>query len=249
MNFKYFPFDRQICSFELESYGFETKDIILRWTDGSPLQINSKLHISNFILEDFDAGYCDKPTRYGHGCLCVKLQIKRQYGYFLTQIFIPFLILVAVSWLSLWLDARAVTLRLSLIVILLCMMMLLAVGVQPLLPPASYTKAIDIWIAVCLSLVFACLLQFILVNQLARRERRVRITENHVSKNGGCNTGDIKKISKMKNILEKCSNNHIPLSKKIDFLCRVLFPIAFVIFNCIFWFTYIRGRDSRLILK
>ena len=57
------------------------------------------------------------------------------------------------------------------------------------------------------------------------------------------------KISKMKNILEKCSNNHIPLSKKIDFLCRVLFPIAFVIFNCIFWFTYIRGRDSRLIMK
>lgn len=122
----------------------------------------------------------------------MKLQLKRQYGFFLTQIFIPFLILVAVSWLSLWLDARAVTLRLSLIVILLCMMMFLAISVQPLLPHASYTKAIDIWVAVCLSLVFACLLQFILVNQLARRERRVRITENHSSKNGGCNTGDIK---------------------------------------------------------
>lgn len=126
----------------------------------------------------------------GHGCLTVKLQMKRQYGYFLTQIFIPFLILVAVSWLSLWLDARAVTLRLSLIAILLCMMMFLAISIQPLMPPASYTKAIDIWIAVCISLVFACLLQFILVNQLARRERRVRITENHMSINGGCSTGD-----------------------------------------------------------
>lgn len=248
MNFKYFPFDRQICAFELESFGFETKDVSLRWIDGSPIQVNSKLHISNFILEAFDAAYCDKATIFGNGCLSVKLQIKRQYGYYLTQIFIPFLILVAVSWLSLWLDARAVTLRLSLIVILLFMMMFLAVSVQPLLPSASYTKAIDIWIAVCLSLVFACLLQFILVNQLARRERRVRISGSHVAKNGGCNAGEIK-MSKVKNIIEKCSNNHIPLSKKIDFLCRVLFPVAFVIFNCIFWFTYIRGRDSRLIAK
>lgn len=249
MNFKYFPFDRQMCSFELESYGFETKAMTLSWSDGNPLQVNTELHISNFILEYFDTGYCDKATRFGHGCLSVKLQIKRQYGYFLTQIFIPFLILVAVSWLSLWLDARAVTLRLSLIMILLFMMMFLAIGVQPLLPAASYTKAIDIWIAVSISLVFACLLQFILVNQLARRERRVRISENHVSKNGGCNTGEGNKMIKVKNIMEKCSNTNIPLSKKIDFLCRVLFPIAFVIFNCIFWFTYIRGRDSRLILN
>ncbi|GFW09698.1 glutamate-gated chloride channel [Trichonephila clavipes] len=63
MNFKYFPFDRQICSFELESYGFETKDMSLKWVDGNAIQVNSKLHMSNFILEDFVAGYCDKPTK------------------------------------------------------------------------------------------------------------------------------------------------------------------------------------------
>lgn len=43
--------------------GFETKDVSLRWIDGSPVQVNSKLHISNFILEAFDASYCDKATR------------------------------------------------------------------------------------------------------------------------------------------------------------------------------------------
>ncbi|CAL1267172.1 unnamed protein product [Larinioides sclopetarius] len=249
MNFKYFPFDRQICSFELESYGFETKDVSLKWVDGNAIQVNSKLHMSNFILEDFVSGYCDKPTKHGHGCLSVKLQMKRQYGFYLTQIFVPFVILVAVSWLSLWLDARAVILRLSLILVLLFMMIMISTEIQSLIPAASYTKAIDIWIAVCISLVFATLLQFILVNQLARRERRVRISENHATKNGGCKRNGKQNSHKMTNILEKCAHHHIPLSKRIDFICRVLFPVAFVIFNCIFWFTYIKGRDSRHIIK
>ncbi|GFR07984.1 glutamate-gated chloride channel [Trichonephila clavata] len=249
MNFKYFPFDRQICSFELESYGFETKDVSLKWVDGNAIQVNSKLHMSNFILEDFVAGYCDKPTKHGHGCLSIKLQMKRQYGYYLTQIFVPFVLLVAVSWLSLWLDARAVILRLALILVLLFMMIMISIELQSLIPAVSYTKAIDIWIAVCISLVFATLLQFILVNQLARRERRVRISENHATKNGGCKRNGKQKTYKMQTILEKCAHHQIPLSKRIDFVCRVLFPVAFVIFNCIFWFTYIKGRDSRHIIK
>lgn len=248
MNFMYFPFDRQICSFELESYGFETKDVALKWIDGAPIQVNSKLHIFNFILEDFSTGYCDKSTKYGNGCLSVKLQLKRQYGYYLTQVFVPYVILVTLSWLSLWLDAKAVILRLSLIFVLLILMIIINVQVQSLVPAAHYTKAIDIWIAVCISLVFATLLQFILVNQLARRERRVRISENHVMKNGGCKRSS-KKSYKVQNILEECSHHHIPLSKRIDFICRVLFPVAFVIFNCIFWLTYIKGRDSRHIIK
>lgn len=248
MNFKYFPFDRQICSFELESYGFETKDVTLKWIDGSPIQVNSKLHIMNFVLEDFSTGYCDKPTKHGNGCLLVKLQLKRQYGYFLTQVFVPLVILVAASWLSLWLDAKAIILRLSLIFVLLFMMIIINIQIQPLIPAAAYTKAIDIWVAVCIALVFATLLQFILVNQLARRERRVRIAENHMTKNGGCKRSS-KKSYKVQNILEECSHDSIPLSKRIDFICRVLFPVIFVIFNCIFWFTYIKGRDSRHIIK
>ncbi|GFW09694.1 glutamate-gated chloride channel [Trichonephila clavipes] len=143
--------------------------------------------------------------------------MKRQYGYYLTQIFVPFVLLVAVSWLSLWLDARAVILRLSLILVLLFMMIMISIELQSLIPAASYTKAIDIWIAVCISLVFATLLQFILVNQLARRERRVRIAENHATKKSGCQRNGKQKTYKMQTILEKCAHHHIPLSKRIDF--------------------------------
>uniref|UniRef100_T1H4G8 Neurotransmitter-gated ion-channel transmembrane domain-containing protein n=1 Tax=Megaselia scalaris TaxID=36166 RepID=T1H4G8_MEGSC len=50
-----------------------------------------------------------------YSCLKVDLLFKREFSYYLIQIYIPCCMLVIVSWVSFWLDQGAVPARVSLV--------------------------------------------------------------------------------------------------------------------------------------
>lgn len=77
---------------------------------------------------------------------------------------------MVVSWVNFWIDKDAVPARVSLGVTTLLTMTTQASGVNAKLPPVSYTKAIDVWIGVCLAFIFGALLEFALVNYAGRVE-------------------------------------------------------------------------------
>lgn len=96
------------------------------------------------------------------------LLFKREFSYYLIQIYTPCCMLVIVSWVSFWLDQGAVPARVSLGVTTLLTMATQTSGINASLPPVSYTKAIDVWTGVCLTFVFGALLEFALVNYASR---------------------------------------------------------------------------------
>ncbi|GBO33307.1 Glutamate-gated chloride channel, partial [Araneus ventricosus] len=114
----------------------------------------------------------EMPTKEAseYSCLKVDLQFKREFSYYLIQIYIPCCMLVIVSWVSFWLDPNAIPARVSLGVTTLLTMATQISGINASLPPVSYTKAIDIWTGVCLTFVFGALLEFALVNYASRNE-------------------------------------------------------------------------------
>ncbi|CAG2162727.1 unnamed protein product [Oppiella nova] len=105
-----------------------------------------------------------------YSCLKVDLQFKREFSYYLIQIYIPCCMLVIVSWVSFWLDPNAIPARVSLGVTTLLTMATQISGINSSLPPVSYTKAIDVWTGVCLTFVFGALLEFALVNYASRSD-------------------------------------------------------------------------------
>lgn len=105
-----------------------------------------------------------------YSCLRVDLLFKREFSYYLIQIYIPCCMLVIVSWVSFWLDQSAVPARVSLGVTTLLTMATQTSGINASLPPVSYTKAIDVWTGVCLTFVFGALLEFALVNYASRSD-------------------------------------------------------------------------------
>ena len=70
----------------------------------------------------------------------MNLLFKREFSYYLIQIYIPCCMLVIVSWVSFWLDANAVPARVSLGVTTLLTMATQTTGINNSLPPVSYTK-------------------------------------------------------------------------------------------------------------
>ena len=114
---------------------------------------------------------------------CVKLEIHfdRAMGFYITQVYIPSVLIVILSWVSFWLDVEAVPARISLGLLTVLTMTTQSSGARASLPKVSYVKAIDVWMAVCLGFVFMALVQFAYVNVSQRVHKRRKSTVEKIA--------------------------------------------------------------------
>uniref|UniRef100_A0A915LRQ4 Ig-like domain-containing protein n=1 Tax=Meloidogyne javanica TaxID=6303 RepID=A0A915LRQ4_MELJA len=148
MFLQYYPMDVQTCLIDMASYAYTDTDIEYRWKEVQPVQLKQGLESSlpSFQLTNVSTGYCTSKTNTGtYSCLRTVLELRRQFSYYLLQLYIPSSMLVIVSWVSFWLDRTAVPARVTLGVTTLLTMTTQTSGINAKLPPVSYSKAIDIW--------------------------------------------------------------------------------------------------------
>ncbi|CAK9301657.1 unnamed protein product [Gordionus sp. m RMFG-2023] len=216
MSLEYYPLDNQRCYIEMISYAYTTRDIIFVWKEDNPIQIIKNLHLPSFSLERTHTSYCTSKTNTGeYSCLRVELLLRREFSYYMLQLYIPSFMLVIVSWVSFWLDKESVPGRISIGVTTLLTMATQSSGINAKLPPVSYTKAIDIWIGSCLTFIFGALLEFALVNYTARMEALQAANKakngNNFKKVAEDHTRSTTKSSEAQDVI---SNEH---SRMIDF--------------------------------
>ncbi|CAI5452843.1 unnamed protein product [Caenorhabditis angaria] len=172
MHLNDYPMDVQVCLIDLASYAYTESDIEYRWKPENPVQLKNGLNSSlpSFELTNVTTDLCTSQTNTGvYSCLRTKLELRRQFSYYLLQLYIPSTMLVIVSWVSFWLDRGAVPARVTLGVTTLLTMTTQASGINAKLPPVSYTKAIDVWIGACLTFIFGALLEFAWVTYISSR--------------------------------------------------------------------------------
>ncbi|KAK6757955.1 hypothetical protein RB195_015648 [Necator americanus] len=149
MHLQFYPMDVQQCFIDLASYAYTTNDIEYVWKSDDPVQLKQGLSSSlpSFQLNNVSTTYCTSKTNTGtYSCLRTVLQLKRQFSYYLLQLYIPSCMLVIVSWVSFWIDRTAVPARVTLGVTTLLTMTTQSSGINAKLPPVAYIKAIDVWI-------------------------------------------------------------------------------------------------------
>ena len=94
------------------------------WFPNDPIRFNPEIDLPEFHIRALDKDYCNgvflytlthNSSRVGEfSCLLGMLKLKRAIGFHLVQSYIPTALIVAISWVSFWIDRRAVPARVSL---------------------------------------------------------------------------------------------------------------------------------------
>lgn len=124
LNLKKFPFDEQHCSTVLESWMYNTSELVLHWEQKRPITYDPALHLTEFQLK---RSWCNETVinadlsdlRHGafagnYSSLSFTVHLTRVVGFYLMDYFLPSMLIVAISWVSFWLQADQAPPRITL---------------------------------------------------------------------------------------------------------------------------------------
>ncbi|XP_013199982.1 pH-sensitive chloride channel 2 isoform X1 [Amyelois transitella] len=187
MNLQKFPFDEQTCSMNLESWKYNASILRLMWEkDIPPVRLSPELHLTEYSLIDF---WTNESVVRGdiasmrliggrsgnYSALKFTFKLGREVGYYLMDYFIPSMMIVAMSWVTFWLQADASAPRITLGTSTMLSFITLASSQSKTLPKVSYIKASEIWFLGCIGFIFSALVEFAFVNTIWRRKKVVSL--------------------------------------------------------------------------
>lgn len=166
-----YPFDKQSCHVQIESFSFNADQLILKWSEkNNPIELKyTSLPQFEVVGHNWKDEIVSHRIRGNFSMLIAEFQFRRNIGYYVIQMYIPTLLIVMLSWVSFWLNANSVPGRVTLGVMSVLTICTQSSSVNASLPRVSYTKAIDIWMATCLVFVFAALIEFAVAHVLMRK--------------------------------------------------------------------------------
>ncbi|GMT35250.1 hypothetical protein PFISCL1PPCAC_26547, partial [Pristionchus fissidentatus] len=174
-----YPMDKQHCFIRVISYAHTREQLRVRWFAEDPVRLNNEIGLPEFTIDKIQPNYCDGTYRYAisersyrtgnFSCLMASIHLERALGYNLVQSYIPTGLIVMISWVSFFIDRRAVPARVTLSFTTLVSLTTLGNGLRYDLPQVSYAKALDLWYGACLFFVFLALIEFAAVNSYMRK--------------------------------------------------------------------------------
>ncbi|XP_072020849.1 glycine receptor subunit alpha-2-like [Amphiura filiformis] len=265
MNLKNFPMDAQSCTLQIMSYAYSIKDLILTIQDVD-LEVPDNLTVSKFDIVDIVSGNMNLAYAIGdYSVAFVRFYFQRQMQSYMLVAYVPSLLLVVLAWVSFWIDAQAAPARVTLGVTTVLTATTLTANTQESLPTETHAKAIDVWLVACLIFVFLALLEYAMANYLIVLQQVAMIKEaaskstrnlsvkskqkddSHLTntpvtfadlqtvfwiKSNDVTRPPIRDLSPANSVVEWSADS-------LDRLSRVIFPLAFIAFNIVYWPIYV----------
>lgn len=185
MKLQKFPFDEQYCPTILESWMYNASELRLYWEENAPVTFDPKMHLTEYALQDawtnetiINADLDD--LRHGafagnYSSLSFTVHLVREVGYYVMDYFLPSIMIVAISWVSFWLQADQTPARTTLGCTTMLSFITLASSQENNLPKVSYIKVSEVWFLGCTFFIFGSLVEFAFVNTIWRRNHSVEV--------------------------------------------------------------------------
>ncbi|KTF93617.1 hypothetical protein cypCar_00021926, partial [Cyprinus carpio] len=113
MDLTKYPMDRQTCTLQLESWGYNVKDVVFHWTRGNQSVSGlDNLQLAQYTLEDHYTSESEAVYETGnYPKLIFHFKLKRSILYFILETYVPSSALVVLSWVSFWISQSSVPAR------------------------------------------------------------------------------------------------------------------------------------------
>ncbi|XP_069695404.1 pH-sensitive chloride channel 2-like [Periplaneta americana] len=182
-----FPFDEQRCPLLIESWVYNSEDLLLHWEDDNPVSMAPHPHMSEYYIASMWTNTSEETAfkitnSYDHrhsfgsySALMVTFHLRRQVGFYVMDYYVPSMLLVFISWVSFWLDASAISGRIGIGISTMLTFIALSSKTGSALTKVSYIMASEVWFIVCTTFIIGSLVEFAFVNTIWRRRRNVEL--------------------------------------------------------------------------
>ncbi|XP_078717510.1 gamma-aminobutyric acid receptor subunit pi-like isoform X2 [Lampetra fluviatilis] len=162
MDLTKYPMDKQSCTLQLESWGYNTDDMVFYWTRGNDsVRGLENLRLAQYTVEEQFTSVSEAVYETGrYPKLVFHFVLRRNILYFILETYVPSILLVVLSWVSFWISQSSVPARICIGVTTVLTMTTLMMGARASLPNANcFIKAIDVYLGICFSFIFGALLE------------------------------------------------------------------------------------------
>uniref|UniRef100_A0A4W4GYP5 Gamma-aminobutyric acid receptor subunit pi n=1 Tax=Electrophorus electricus TaxID=8005 RepID=A0A4W4GYP5_ELEEL len=163
MDLTKYPMDKQTCTLQLESWGYNINDVMFYWARGNDSVSGlDTLRLAQYTVEDHYTSVSEAMYETGnYPKLIFHFELKRSILYFILETYVPSSLLVVLSWVSFWISQSSVPARICIGVTTVLTMTTLMMGARTSLPNANcFIKAIDVYLGICFSFIFGALIEY-----------------------------------------------------------------------------------------
>merc|ERR1712106_694742 len=249
MNFDNYPLDAQTCQFQVGSY-YDTNETV---TCNSHFiyDLDRQRSLQHFLqIEGLPAKYKEVELPSGTYAACgIQVRFQRKQMQFIVQVYLPSFMFVIVSWVSFLINPHVVPGRMGLLVTLFLVLINIFNSVREQAPISSRLNAIDLYLVVCIFLVFGALMEYAVILLLLKKRRKPKRTIDQGLKTLFSN-GDAAQGRRQQEIIKPPVDTGLSARKQglvdnIDAWAMWTSPPVFVLFNCVYWIAY-RHADTEL---